>query len=105
MHASSEPVPQDSVTELRTLGRISLWLLAFLPALLCGLEIRVHAVDVPVWDDWERAQLLEKHYAGELDLRYRDSAHIVHRSLVPSLLTLVLNGVTGGDLRAEMWVG
>jgi hypothetical protein len=81
------------------------WLLVFAPAMFCAYQVAKHAVDVPVWDDWERVQLLEKHYAGELDLEYLASAHIDHRPLVPRVLALLLNGTTGGDLRAEMWVG
>ncbi len=105
MNAPAPPPTTETALELRLPGRLVLWLLAFLPAFLCAYELREHAVDVPVWDDWERVTLLEKHYAGELGLGYLASAHIDHRPLLPRVLTLLLNGATGGDLRAEMGVG
>ena len=67
--------------------------------------IAAHAVNVPVWDGWERGVLLEKASSGELDMAYLFSAHIDHRPFVPRVITLASNALTGGDVRAEMWIG
>ena len=76
-------------------------LLAFLPALVCAGLVASHAVDVPVWDDWERAKLLE-HSADGLDWAYLYSPHIDHRIVVPRLVALVNARLFGGDLTLEM---
>ncbi|MGI9243921.1 MAG: hypothetical protein ACR2RV_24205 [Verrucomicrobiales bacterium] len=62
-----------------------------------------NAVNIPVWDDWERGKLLKHSVDGTLDLDYLASAHIDHRMLFPRLAVLALNKMSGGDLRAEIW--
>ncbi len=81
----------------RALGILGLGV-AFAPALACALLVARHAVDVPVWDDWERAKLL----ARGLDWAYLYSPHIDHRILVPRLVALANAHLFGGDLRLEM---
>ncbi|MEM0897457.1 MAG: hypothetical protein AAGJ79_11290, partial [Verrucomicrobiota bacterium] len=76
---------------------------AFSPALWTGLAVDDNAVNIPVWDDWERGKLLKHSVDGTLDLEYLASAHIDHRILLPRLAILGLNKMTGGDLRAEIW--
>jgi hypothetical protein len=76
-------------------------LLASLPALLCGALVASHAVDVPVWDDWERAKLLERS-AGGLDWAYLYSPHIDHRIVLPRLVALANARLFGGNLTLEM---
>ena len=68
-----------------------------------GLMVAQHAVNIPVADDWERVELLRRYYAGELELSYLLAPHIEHRMFFPRLITLALNGLSGGDLRWEMW--
>lgn len=77
--------------------------IAFLPALWTGIAVGENAVNIPVWDDWERGKLLKHSVDGTLDLDYLASAHIDHRMLFPRLAVLGLNKVSGGDLRAEIW--
>ncbi len=80
-------------------------LFAFSPALVTAALIATHAVNVPVWDGWERGVLLEKAANGELDFGYLFSAHIDHRPVIPRLITLAANALSGGDVRAEMAIG
>jgi hypothetical protein len=46
-------------TRKRILGIFGLGA-AFTPALAGAVLVARHAVDVPLWDDWERAKLLER---------------------------------------------
>jgi hypothetical protein len=77
-------------------------LLAFAPALVLWVLIRQFAVDMPYWDDWERGVLLEKWYGGTLTFKDLNAPHIDHRMLFPRLLILLLNELSGGNLRWEM---
>ena len=47
--------------------RALLWVAAFSPALVTACLVARHAVDVPVWDDLERATLLQRWTEGSLD--------------------------------------
>ncbi len=76
---------------------------AFLPALWTGLAVGENAVNIPVWDGWERGKLLKRALEGTLDLEFLASAHIDHRILVPRLAVLALNKLSGGDVRADIW--
>lgn len=73
------------------------------PMIFTGIGIFKNAVNIPTWDDWERGPMLEKYYAGTLDFKYMNGAHIDHRMLFPRLIQLGLNEITHGDLRAEIW--
>jgi len=84
---------------------VLLLLFAFSPALITGYWISESAVNVPVWDGWERGPLIQKSHDGTLDMEYLSSAHIDHRPLVPRLLILASNRLSGGDVRVEMWIG
>ncbi|MFT4548173.1 MAG: hypothetical protein ACI9MB_002124 [Verrucomicrobiales bacterium] len=53
--------------------RVILFLFAFSPALLTGYWISEFAVNVPVWDGWERGVLLRKAHEGTLDFAYLSS--------------------------------
>lgn len=66
--------------------------------------VRTHAVNTPLWDDWERGPLLQKAESGELRFADLYAAHIQHRMVVPRLVTLALNGPAKGDLRWEMYL-
>ena len=81
--------------------RAVLFLLAFAPALVTALLVARHAVDVPVWDDLERAALLEKWSEGTLGFRDLYSLHIEHRIVVTRLITLVGAKLAHGSLVFE----
>jgi hypothetical protein len=83
-------------------ARALLFALAFAPAALCASLVADHAVNVPVWDDWERGRLVQKWQDGTLDLGFLYSPHIDHRILLPRLVALANAKWLGGDLRLEM---
>jgi hypothetical protein len=56
------------------LARAALLLLAFSPAMLSALIVSRHAVEVPIWDDLERATLLQRWHDETLDWRYPTSS-------------------------------
>ena len=63
--------------------------LAFFPALVCAALVHAYAVDIPIWDDLERAKLLSSYAEGDLDLSYIYSPHIEHRIVMTRLITLL----------------
>ena len=85
-------------------ARLLLLLAAFAPALLAALLVQRHAVDVPVWDDWERAKLVEAWQEDRLDLAYLYSPHIDHRILIPRLVALANARLFASNLVLEMWL-
>jgi hypothetical protein len=84
--------------------RVALLVLAFSPALLCGLLVAHYGTEVPIWDDLERATLLQRWIEGTLDWRYVYSPHIEHRMTVPRLITLASAALGDGSMRTELWV-
>lgn len=76
--------------------------LAFSPALVTAWLVAQNAVNVPVWDDWERTPLLAAWHAGTLGLADLYAPHIDHRIVFPRLSMLANFALTGGDLRVEM---
>jgi len=87
-----------------TLWKVVLFALAFSPAVIVGFFIDHYAVNIPTWDDWERVPLLEKWKSGDLTWKDLYAPHISHRILIPRLITLGVNDISGGDLVVEMWV-
>jgi hypothetical protein len=88
-------------------NRLRLFLLILFvsaPAIFTGIGIAKNGVDVPVWDDWERGVMIEKLHEGMLDFHYLNGAHIDHRMLFPRLIQLAVNGLTDGNLKAELYV-
>jgi len=82
--------------------RVWLPLLAFSPAILMLYLMSVFAVNVPYWDDWERGVLIQKFREGTLTLKDLNAPHIDHRMLFPRILMILMNELSGGDLRWEM---
>ena len=76
--------------------------LAFLPGIIIGFGVLNHGANVPVWDDWERGALLEKHYEGTLTFQDLYAPYIDHRMVFPRLVIIGNAHLTGGDLRAEI---
>lgn len=79
------------------------FLLAFSPAFFTAGLVDRFAVDVPHWDDWERATLIKKWHDGDLSWNDLYAPHIEHRIVVQRLVMLASNALTDGDLRSEMW--
>jgi hypothetical protein len=76
-------------------------LAAFSPLLAAGLLVAAHAVEVPVWDDLERATLIDAWQKGTLDWTYLYSPHIESRMVVPRFITLINAKWFGGTLVLE----
>jgi len=70
-------------------------LLVWSPALITASLMNRYAVDIPVWDDLERAEVLSRYDSGTLDWNYLLSAHIEHR-IVLTRLIMVANAKWGG---------
>jgi len=77
-------------------------ILAFSPAMVMLFLISTFAVNVPYWDDWERGVLLQKFHEGSLSFKDLNAPHIDHRIFFPRILMLIINELSGGDLRWEM---
>lgn len=80
------------------------WLLAFSPAIVLAWFIALHAVNIPVWDDWERAELLEKWETGTLTFADLYAPHIDHRMVFPRIITILCNTLGDGDVKWEIAV-
>lgn len=79
-------------------------LLAFSPAFVLAWLMATHAVNTPVWDDWERVPLISKFHNGTLTFNDLYAPHIDHRIFFPRLIILALNVFTNGDMRWEIGV-
>jgi hypothetical protein len=88
----------------RGLCTLLLLLIAWSPAWITGSLMHRYAVDIPVWDDFERAELLDRYQSGTLDWKFLTSAHIEHRILLPRLIILANARFADGSLRNEVAV-
>ena len=84
------------------LVRFGQFAFVFLPAWLLIALIAQNAVNIPVWDDWDRAALFEKWDQGTLTFADIYAPHIDHRIVFPRLLSLAIAQFAEGDLRWEM---
>jgi len=78
--------------------------LAWAPALLTASLMNRYAVNIPVWDDFERAELLDRYEQGTLDFEFLAAAHIEHRILLPRLIILANARFGDGSIRNEVVV-
>src|SRR5688572_3734411 len=76
--------------------------LALLPVFLTLWLILNYGVDVPIWDDWETALLIEKFSQGTLTAADLFAKHNEYRQFFPNLLFVLLGWVTHWDLRYQM---
>ncbi len=79
-------------------------LLAWSPALITASMMHRYSVNIPVWDDLERAELLGRYEAGTLDWNYLLSAHIEHRIVLTRLIILANAKWGDGSLQNEVAV-
>jgi len=89
------------VSGVPRLVRAVLLVLSFTPALATAALVARFAVDVPTWDDFERARPLVAWQQGRLGFHDLYSLHIEHRIVVTRLLSLANQAWLGGDLRIE----
>ncbi len=76
----------------------------FSPAVVLVILVAQNAVNIPVWDGWERAALFEKVDAGTLTFADLYAPHIDHRMFFPRLIMIGLAYVSDGDLRFDVVV-
>ncbi len=79
-------------------------LLVWSPALITASLMNQYAVNIPVWDDLERAELLSRYESGTLDWSYLLSAHIEHRIVLTRLIILANAKWGGGAIQNEVVV-
>ena len=85
--------------------RWSLWLLVSMPALVTILLVFTYAVDVPFWDEWVVAGLLEEISGPGINLQALVGQHNEHRMLVPRAIQLAAALLVGRwDTRVGMWI-
>lgn len=78
------------------------FLVVFSPAWVLLYLIAQHATNIPVWDGWERAALLQKWQEGTLTFSDLYAPHIDHRMVFPRLISLFVAAAAQGDLRWEI---
>lgn len=83
-------------------ARLAAWLAAAVPPLLLAACVYAWGVDVPYWDQWVMAPLMDRLFSGRLDLADVWSQHNDHRVFFPRLLMLGLARLSGWDVRWEM---
>ncbi len=76
--------------------------LAFLPVAVFGWLVATNGVNTLVWDDWERAPIIEKWESSTLTFEDLYAPHIDHRIFFPRLVSLGLHIIGVRDLRWEM---
>ncbi len=89
---------------MRRLLLVGLIALAWSPALITASTMHRYAVNIPVWDDLERAEVLSRFDSGTLDLDYLFSAHIEHRIVLTRLIMLANAKWFGGVMTNEVVV-
>jgi len=77
-------------------------LAAAVPPLVLIACIGAWGVDVPYWDQWVVAPLMDQLFSGRLDLADVWRQHNDHRVFVPRLVMLGLARLSGWDVRWEM---
>jgi hypothetical protein len=85
-------------------GSRLLWGLSALPALVSAWFVFGYGVDVPFWDEWAIAPLLQHIDSGTLTLAELFTQHNEHRMLVPRVVQLAVAVSVGWDTRFMMWL-
>ena len=80
------------------------WGLVALPLVLCGWLVYRYGVDVPFWDEWDIARLLQIVDDGTLSPSDLFGQHNEHRMFVPRAVQLLASVIAGWDTRIGMWV-
>jgi hypothetical protein len=75
--------------------------LLWLPALVTAWLVKTHAVNAMLWDDWWLAEDWLKHLKGEFRWIDLFAVQMEHRLAVPRAISLGLNSIFEGDVRAQ----
>jgi len=78
--------------------------LVALPALLAAWLVYRYGVNVPFWDEWTIASLLQRIDDGTLTFGALVAQHNEHRMLVPRAIQLLGALAVGWDTRVGMWL-
>jgi hypothetical protein len=81
-----------------------LWGLVALPAILTACLVFRYGVNVPFWDEWTIASLLQRIDDGTLTFGALFAQHNEHRMLVPRAIQLIAAIAVGWDTRVGMWL-
>ena len=81
------------------------WLAAALPALLLALLISENQVNTLFMDDWNCAEMLEKHEKGTVTAHDYFAGYLEHRPVMMRALYVICMKASDGDLRCIQWVG
>ena len=85
--------------------RKALWVLVGVPALFTAWLVQRYGVDVPFWDEWTVATLLQQIDDRTITLGALFAQHNEHRMFVPRSLQLAAAVSVGGwDTRVGMWL-
>jgi hypothetical protein len=90
----------------RTSGSFTqgLWVLVALPGMVGVWLVYRYGVDVPYWDEWTIASLLQRIDDGTLTFAIVFAQHNEHRMLVPRAIQLLAALAVGWDTRVGMWL-
>jgi hypothetical protein len=89
----------------RSFVRYGLLALTILPALWLTALVYCYGVNVPYWDEWDNSVVLHMKYMdGTLRLGDFFSYTNEHRPALPRLIDLIVEILTHGNRRAEMFV-
>lgn len=87
-----------SRSSLTTLGLV---LVILIPAILALIYIRLYAVNVPYWDQFQVIPLFDKLHNGHLSIFDFIAQHNEHRLFLPRLVMLGLGSITHYNVIAE----
>ncbi len=99
------PAPTGSPLSHRFRWIALLFVLLSLPApIYLSLLAHRFAVDVPYYDEWGLAGMVERYRDGRFPLEHWVAPHSVHRLLFPRIILVTLAHLTGWNVRYEIAV-
>ena len=99
---SDESAREGEPLSVSSLPRHGPILLSLAPLAYLVFVVARYAVDVPYWDEWELAPILQKSYMGQLTFGDLWAQHNEHRLFIPQLVMLGLARLTGWNIRYEL---
>lgn len=89
---------------MKTLRNLTCLVLVLLPIVFLIYFVAQYKVDVPYWDQWEIASLLNKSFEGTLAFGDLWKQHNEHRPLFPLIIMLVLARLSNWNISYELAV-
>jgi hypothetical protein len=97
-------VTPQSLRSTRGFACAALWIAVVLPCTLSAWLVARYGVDVPFWDEWSLADILQQFHNGTLTASALVSQHNEHRMLMPRALQLAVALTVAWDTRILMWL-